>query len=331
MRNSRQITLLAGACFLVFVFQLSLGSSGLGLGDIWPLLLHAEWENTGLRILLHTRLPGALCALMAGAALAVSGLQMQTLLSNPIAGPYVLGISSGAGLGVALYTMGAGWPGADMAGTYGLAFSAAAGAFLAFMLLYFLSLRISSPASLLIVGLMLGGSAGALVQLLQFYSDAEGIKSYTLWTFASFKSITWMQLGALLLLCSLGLIIHFRQLHSLNALLLGETYAETLGVNVAEVRKKVMLSSALLAGGVTAFCGPIGFIGLAVPHVVRMWLGTSDHRLLSWPLILCGALFAGACNGLSSGMGGGPALPVNVLTALLGSPFVIWLILKRKV
>lgn len=331
MKNSKPILLLALACLPVFVLQLSLGSSGLGLTDLLPFLLRAEWENTGVRILLYTRLPGALCALLAGSALAVSGLQMQTLLSNPIAGPYVLGISSGAGLGVALYTMGAGWPGAEMAGTYGLAFSAAAGAFLAFMLLYFLSLRISSPASLLIVGLMLGGTAGALVQLLQYYSDAEGIKSYTLWTFASFKAITWMQLSALFVLCSLGMAIHFSQLNALNALLLGEAYAETLGINVAEVRKKVMLSSALLAGGVTAFCGPIGFIGLAVPHLVRMWLRTSDHRRLSWPLMLCGALFAGICNGLSSGIGSGPSLPVNVLTALLGSPFVIWLILKRKV
>jgi len=331
---------LLGALAGMFVLSLTLGSVDIPLGDVLKILVGEEpARKTWTTIVLKFRLPKAITATLAGSALAVAGLQMQTLSRNPLADPFVLGINSGASLGVALVVLSVGVAGVSatsmlaglgLLGNFGLVVAASTGAGLVLGLMLLVAQRVRSTATLLILGLMVGYATAALVSLMLYFSITERIQSYINWTFGSFGGVTWNQLHVLapVILVALGLGLALAK--PLNALLLGETYAQTMGVNVRRTRLVILLSAAVLAGAVTAFCGPIGFLGVAVPHLARNLFRSSDHRLLLPACALMGALLALVADLIAQMPGTQTVLPLNAVTALLGAPVVAWVILRRS-
>lgn len=289
------------------------------------------WSN----IITQFRVPKAITAILAGSALAVSGLQMQTLFRNPLAGPFILGISSGAGLGVALVIFLGVWLGGfiEMTGigrSWLLVASAALGSFLVLSVVLVASFRIRNSVSLLIIGLMFGSAVSALVSILQYFSQAENIQAYVIWTFGSLGSLSWSELYVMLPIIGLSLIMSILLSKPLNSLLLGDSYAESMGLNLKKTRMLVIINTSLLAGTITAFCGPIAFIGLAIPHVARMLYNTGNHLLLTPIVILIGAISLLTFDMIAQLPGTQETLPINAITSLFGAPFVIWLILRRS-
>ncbi|MBI5669585.1 MAG: iron ABC transporter permease [Chloroflexi bacterium] len=335
----RRLALLALLAGLVAAFLLSLavGSVNIPLREVVTILTggeasRASWET----IVLNFRLPKAITAVLAGAALAVSGLQMQTLFRNPLADPYVLGISSGASLGAALVVLAAGTTGSlllagiGLPGDFGLAAASSLGAALVLVLVMLVARRVQSVVTLLILGLMFGYVTSAIVSLLIYFSIANRVQIYLSWTFGSFGGVTWGQMQVFAPVIVIGLAAALLLVKPLNALLLGETYARSLGLNVRRARVFIIASTALLAGAVTAFCGPVGFLGIAVPHVCRAIFGTSDHRALVPASILMGGMVALLTDWVAQVPGSQVTLPLNAVTALLGAPVVIWVILRRR-
>jgi iron complex transport system permease protein len=321
----------------VFLLSLAIGSVNIPLKDILTVLLGGEptkavWSN----IVLDFRLPKALAAALAGAALAVSGLQMQTLFCNPLAGPFVLGINAGASLGVALVVLTAGTVGsaailsALVTNSFGLALAAIVGAGVVMAMVLLAAQRVQRSITLLILGLMFGYATNAVVSLLIHFSAAERVHAYINWTFGSFGGVTWTQMKVFGPAVLVGLVIGYTVAKPLNALLLGETYARSMGLNVTRARVWVVLSTAILAGAVTAFCGPIGFIGIAVPHLCRSLFNTSDHRVTVPACTLMGAVVALATDLIAHVPGSQVTLPLNAVTALVGAPVVIWVILRQR-
>ncbi|MDE0199145.1 MAG: iron ABC transporter permease [Caldilineaceae bacterium] len=337
--------ILAGLALLAlaaFMLSLAVGSVRIPLDEIVAVLLGGDASKPAwATIVLKFRLPKALTAMLAGAALSVSGLQMQTLFRNPLAGPFVLGISSGASLGVALTVLLAGvavglggsttlLAGISLAGDTSLALSAIVGSGLVLLLVMSVARRVQSGMTLLILGLMFGYTTSALVSVLIYFSVVERIQAYISWTFGTFGGVTWRQLQVMAPAIILGLAGGHLLMKPLNALLLGETYAMSLGLSVRRVRLGIIGSSAILAGVVTAFCGPIGFLGIAVPHLCRSLLHTSDHRLLLPAVSLMGATLALGADIVAGLPGSQLTLPLNAVTALLGAPVVIWVILRQR-
>ena len=337
--------LLAGLALVAlaaFMLSLAVGSVRIPLDEIVAVLLGGDASKPAwATIVLKFRLPKALTAMLAGAALSVSGLQMQTLFRNPLAGPFVLGISSGASLGVAAAVLLAGvavglggsttlLAGISLAGDTSLALSAIVGSGLVLLLVMSVARRVQSGMTLLILGLMFGYTTSALVSVLIYFSVVERIQAYISWTFGSFGGVTWRQLQVMAPAILLGLAGGHLLMKPLNALLLGETYAMSLGLNVRRVRLGIIGSSAILAGVVTAFCGPIGFLGIAVPHLCRSLLHTSDHRLLLPAVSFMGATLALGADIVAGLPGSQLTLPLNAVTALLGAPVVIWVILRQR-
>lgn len=333
---------LALVALVVFLLSLAVGSVRIPLSEIVAVLLGGDASKPAwATIVLKFRLPKALTAMLAGAALSVSGLQMQTLFRNPLAGPFVLGISSGASLGVALTVLLAGvavglggsttlLAGISLAGDTSLALSAIAGSGLVLLLVMSVARKVQSGMTILILGLMFGYTTSALVSVLIYFSVVERIQAYISWTFGSFGGVTWRQLQVMAPAIVLGLAAGHLLMKPLNALLLGETYALSLGLNVRRVRLGIIGSSAVLAGVVTAFCGPIGFLGIAVPHLCRTLLHTSDHRLLLPAVSFMGATLALGADIVAGLPGSQLTLPLNAVTALLGAPVVIWVILRQR-
>jgi len=340
MRRAVLIGLLA-ALLGVFLLSLALGSVSIPLGDILKLLGGEEPQRaTWTTIVRDFRLPKALTAALAGAALAVAGLQMQTLFRNPLADPFVLGINAGASLGVALVVLSAGMAsaasavallaGAGLLQDAGLVLAASVGAALVMGLVLLISRRVESTTTLLILGLMIGYVTSALVSLLMYFSIAERIQAYVAWTFGSFGGVTWSQMRLLAPAVIGGLGIAFVMAKPLNALLLGEGYARSMGLNIRRARRWIILSAALLAGAVTAFCGPIGFLGVAVPHLCRSLLRSADHRSLIPAAAILGATLALLADLIAALPGSQTVLPLNAVTALIGAPVVIWVILRQR-
>lgn len=331
---------LLGALVGVFVLSLTLGSVDIPLRDVLKILVGEEpARKTWTTIVLKFRLPKAITATLAGSALAVAGLQMQTLFHNPLADPFVLGINSGASLGVALVVLSVGVAGVSatsmlaglgLLGNFGLVVAASAGAGLVLGVMLLVAQRVRSTATLLILGLMVGYATAALVSLMLYFSISERIQAYINWTFGSFGGVTWSQLHVLAPVILVALALGLALAKPLNALLLGETYAQTMGVNVRHTRLIILLSAAVLAGAVTAFCGPIGFLGVAVPHLARNLFRSSDHRLLLPACALMGALLALVADLIAQMPGTQTVLPLNAVTALLGAPVVAWVILRRS-
>ncbi len=320
----------------LFLLSLTLGSVRIPLRQILVILLGGEADKaTWATIVYAFRLPKAITAVLAGAALSVSGLQMQTMFRNPLAGPFILGINSGASLGVALVVLTVGVTGTTLLaglgllGGFGVIIAATLGAGLVLLLVLLLS-RYVDTMTLLILGLMFGYITGALVSLLLYFSSPERIQAYISWTFGSFGGVTWGQLQVMIPAVAAGLALAWLFAKSLNALLLGETYARSLGLNVQRTQAVIILSTAVLAGTVTAFCGPIIFIGVAVPHLCRMAFRTADHRILIPVAVLMGAVVALLADLIAQVPGSQIVLPLNAVMALLGVPVVIWVILRRR-
>jgi len=340
-RGSRLVlglVLILSVCFL-FLLSLSLGSVAIPFKEIVKILLGLPVESSAWqKIVLLFRLPKALAALLAGAALSVSGLLMQTLFRNPLAGPSVLGINAGAGLGVAVTVLAAGGgvggatllEGFSWFGQVSLVVSSAIGAGLVLVVIMFLSRRIDNIMTLLILGLLFGYAAEAGVSILMHLSVAERVQAYIFWSFGSFSGVTWDSLWVFALFVILGLLLGFGTVKQLNALLLGEGYAFSMGVRIRRTRRLIILSTALLAGVTTAFCGPITFIGIAIPHLARVLFASSDHKLLLPASLLLGSSSALLSDIVSQVPGQDLLLPLNAVTSILGAPVVIWVILKRK-
>ncbi|MCS6826649.1 MAG: iron ABC transporter permease [Caldilinea sp.] len=328
---------LVGVLLIVFLLSISLGSVAIPLGDIGRVLLGGEAQKaTWTTIVFHFRLPKALTAMLAGAALAVSGLQMQTLFRNPLAGPFVLGVSSGASLGVALVVLGVGagstslLAGLGLLGNFGIAAAASIGAGAVMMAVLVLARRGHSSMTLLILGMLFGYATGGLVSILLYFAIGERIQSYLLWTFGSFGKVTWGQMAVFAPTILFALLIGVLMAKPLNALLLGEAYARSMGLNVNRARIGIVVSASVLAGVVTAFCGPIAFLGVAVPHLCRSLFNTSDHRLLLPGVSLLGAVLALLTDLIAHVPGSSITLPLNAVTSLVGAPVVAWVILRRR-
>ena len=292
-------------------------------------MIGSEVDKTTRLIVFDIRLMKAIVAVVAGVALSVSGLQMQTLFRNPLAGPYVLGISSGASLGVAIFILGMpilGITNNGIISSIGTAGAAWIGSALILVFIASVSTRIKDIMVILILGMMFSSGVSAVVQILQYMSNEEALKSFVIWTMGSLGDVTSNQLKLLLPAVVLGLILSVLVIKPLNLLLLGEQYARTMGLNVRKSRYLIFLSTTLLAGTVTAFCGPIGFVGLAIPHVSRMLFCNADHRVLLPASALCGAVILLLCDIISKCL----TLPINTITALLGIPIVIWVVIRNK-
>ena len=324
MKNLKFILLIFVTAAL-FVADVAYGSVKIPLGELFS---DNEVYNN---IIYNFRLPKALTALITGAAISVSGLIMQTLFRNPLAGPYVLGVSSGASLGVAIFILaGAILPTAFIESGWGLVISATLGAVLVLMMVLAVSFRVRQAVSLLIVGIMFGQLSGSLVTILQNSSDPDSLKLFVVWTFGSLSAVTWNYMWVMLPIVIIGLTIVFAIQKPLNALLLGENYALGLGVNVVRTRLMIIIAIALLAGATTAFTGPIAFIGMAVPHLVRGLLKTSNHQSTIPGTILVGASLLLLCDIVCQLPANGYTLPINAVSALVGAPIIIWIILRRK-
>lgn len=312
---------------LLFVADISVGSVGIPMRDVVASLTGGETDATTRSIVVNIRLIKAAVAFLAGAALTVSGLQMQTLFRNPLAGPYVLGISSGASLGVALFLLGGEVFGAGVAGgTLGVAGAAWLGAAAMLAVIGAVGARIKDIMVILILGMMFSSAMGAVVQILQYLSNEQSLKSFVIWTMGSLGDVTSGQLMILIPSVAAGLVLAVMGLKPLNLLLFGEEYAATMGLDLKRSRLILFLSTTLLAGTVTAFCGPIGFIGMALPHVARYLFRTSDHRVLLPASVLTGASVMLLCDIISKFL----AIPVNSITALLGIPIVVLVVIRNK-
>ena len=314
---------------ILFVLDLLIGSVHIPLRDILGALFGGDVDAATRLIVLDIRLIKAIVAVLAGIALSVSGLQMQTLFRNPLAGPYVLGISSGASLGVAIFILGMPLLGVATNSTLssvGTAGAAWLGAALILAFVASVSTRIKDIMVILILGMMISSGVSAVVQILQYLSNEEALKSFVIWTMGSLGDVTSSQLMLLLPAVLIGLVVSVAVIKPLNLLLLGDQYARTMGLNVRRSRYLIFLSTTLLAGTVTAFCGPIGFVGLAIPHIARMLFCNADHRILLPATALCGAVVLLGCDIISKWL----ILPINTVTALLGIPIVIWVVIRNK-
>lgn len=329
MRSRTFILFVTLTLLTVFLFMLDLavGAVSVPLRDVWNALTGGDCPRSTAKIILNIRLIKAVVALLAGAALSVSGLQMQTLFRNPLAGPYVLGISSGASLGVALFILGT--PLFGLSATFaslGIAGAAWIGAAAVLVIIAAVGHRIKDIMVILILGMMFSSGVGAVVQILQYLSKEDSLKAFVIWTMGSLGDVTLSQLYILTPAIAVGLLLAIVTIKPLNLLLFGEEYAVTMGLNIRRSRCLLFLSTTLLAGTVTAFCGPIGFIGLAMPHVTRMLFDNSDHRVLLPGTILTGASVLVLCDLISKLF----TLPINAITALLGIPVVVWVVLRNK-
>ena len=317
----------------LFLLMLILALLDVCCGSVWisPLsTLNSHLSTLNSQLLLHLRLPKMLTAILAGASLSVAGLMMQTLFRNPLAGPYILGVSSGASLGVALVTM--------VTTILPLAFSlsphsliatfAIIGSMLTMMLVMLFARRIRSNVTLLIVGMMVGNIAGALVNMIQNFANPDSLKLFVVWTLGSLSGVSWEELPTLAIGIAIAAITVLTLIKPLNGLLLGEDYARSLGIHVERTRWMMVLASCLLAGSVTAFCGPIAFIGVAVPHIARGIFATSNHRLTVPASALIGANILLVCDILCNL--GTYSLPISTMSALFGAPIILWIVLKKK-
>ena len=340
-RRPRELTTLLGLAIVlgaVFLLSLALGSTSVPLHRVVQALLGTSPERDAAAIVVETiRLPRSVTALLAGASLGIAGLQMQTLFRNPLADPFALGISSGASLGVALVVLGTG---AGAAAAFGASISvrgdalitaaAIVGAALVLGLVLLVSSHIASPTTVLILGLMFGSAVSALVAVLVGASQPERLQQWAQWGFGSFSGVTWQRLRIFGPLTGIGVLIAAATTKQLNALLLGESYARSMGLAVRQARLLTMLGASMLGAVVTAFCGPIAFIGIAVPHLCRGLLGTSDHRVIVPAVVLMGGMVALVAQIVSLVPGSAGVLPLNAVTSLLGAPVVVAVLLRSR-
>jgi len=313
----------------LFLADLAWGSIHISLHEILSVFMGKGINGINSEILMNFRLPKAITAVLAGASLSVAGLMMQTLFRNSLADPYILGVSSGASLGVALVMMASTiLPVAFVSSGWALIAAAIIGASVVLVLVVGVSFKVQNAVSLLIVGLMFGTIAGSLVSVLQNFSNPDAIKLFVMWTFGSLSAVTWNYMQVLLPVILLGIGMAFYLQKRLDGLLLGENYARGLGISIVRTRFLIVVATGLLAGGITAFTGPIAFVGVAIPHIARGLFHTSLHKILLPATILCGASLLLICDIITQI----PTytLPINTVSALFGAPIIIWIIIKKK-
>jgi len=340
-KQNREVTIPRSYIFILlgivlitlFVVDLLTGPVIISLGDL-ARVLSGKGDMDIINILYDFRLPRALTALIAGMALSVSGLQMQTVFRNPLAGPYVLGISSGASLGVAILILGLS---SVISVNISMVFNSWAivgaawlGSGLVLVLIMIVSVRVRDIMTVLILGIMFASAVSAIISIMQYFSDESMLKSFVIWTMGSLGNLSWQQLNILIISVIAGLFLSINTTKMLNALLLGEEHARSLGLRLRTARILIFLSTSILAGSVTAFCGPLAFIGIAVPHICRLVFATSSHNCLIPGTILCGSIALLASDIISQLPGSGKILPVNSVTALIGIPVLIWIIIRRN-
>lgn len=336
MKKGSCIFLLLALCIVVlFVFNLYIGPVRIPFNDVFNIVLGKfEGKESWKFIVLENRLPQAITAMFCGGALAVSGLMLQTAFRNPLAGPDVFGINAGAGLGVALVMLLLGGNVStvlfSVSGFLAILISAFIGAMAVTALVFFFSLIIRNSILLLIIGIMVGYVSSSVVSLLNFFATEEGVKSYMIWGLGNFGGVSMEHIPVFVCIVSIGIFCSLLLMKPLNALLLGPQYAESLGINTRRVRNYLLVVTGLLAAITTAFCGPIAFIGLAVPHIARLILTTENHRLLLPSTILSGAIIALLCNIICYLPGEDGIMPLNAVTPLIGAPVVIYVLLKSN-
>lgn len=328
-------SILGLALVLAFLTNISLGQVAIPLKEVFKSLTgNPTTKTTWDYIILHYRLPKAITALWVGMGLSISGLLMQTLFRNPLAGPYVLGLSSGSSLGVAFVVMGAGvapvFVSQFLLSSYGIIMASCLGSLLVLLLIILVSHRLRDTLSILIVGLMFSSFAGAIVNVLTYFSSAEQLQKYTFWSMGSIGNLSWQNTTVLGGCILIGLLLSLISIKPLDALLLGENYAKSMGLNLKKTRYTIIIATSILAGSITAFAGPIAFVGLAVPHLAKLLFQTSAHKTLFWATLLIGAIIMLACDTVSQMPGMDFTLPINAITSIVGAPVVIWLLVKKK-
>lgn len=321
---------------VLFIADLAIGNASISIKEYVAYFFGQELSSNQAYIIGHVRIPRAITALLVGAGLSVAGLQMQTLFRNPLAGPYVLGVSSGASLGVAIYVMAASW----LAGIFGyslnfftgggILLAAIVGALGLLLIIVLLSFRISDSVSLLIVGIMFGGLSASIVSVLQFFSTPELVHRFVIWSLGSLGSTDWPQLKVMAPIVLLGIFLAFLIVKPMDMLLLGESHAHIAGVPVIKSRIWIVIGAGAIAGTITAYAGPIAFVGIAVPHISRIVFGVSTHKQLMPAVVIMGGSLMLVCDIISQLPGKTAVLPINAVTAMFGAPVVIFLILKRK-
>jgi iron complex transport system permease protein len=318
---------------VLFFLNISLGSVSIPFAEVVKVLSGAEptqpiWKE----IILNFRLTKAFTCILGGSALAVGGLQMQTLFRNPLAGPDVFGLSSGASLAVSLIFMSSsiGTTLFSSSNPWMVALAASLGSGVVSIFVLIISGRVRDNASLLIIGLMIGAGTSSLVSVLQYVSRAEEQQSYLMWTFGNVGGLNWNEIAVLGIVLLIGIGISYSTLKSMNAWLLGDSYAKSLGINLKKSRLLIIISTSILTGGVTAFCGPIAFVGLAVPHLTKILIKTSNHKILLPAVVACGGALMLLCDIIAQLPGDSRILPINAITALFGAPVVIWVVIRSR-
>lgn len=334
-RNVCIILLLVAGIIMLFAMNLIVGSVRIPLADVCDILFDKfEGKESWKYIVMENRLPQALTAMLCGASLAVCGLMLQTAFRNPLAGPDVFGISSGAGLGVAIVMLFLGGSVSTtlftVSGFLAILTSAFIGAIVVTMIILFLSTMVKNSVLLLIVGLMVGYVSSSAVALLNFFASEEGVKSYMIWGMGNFGGVSMDHMLLFALLCLVGIIASIFLIKPLNIMLLGTQYAESLGINIRQIRNLLLVTVGLLTAVTTAFCGPISFIGLAIPHISRLLFRTDNHQILLPGTVLTGAVIALFCNLICYLPGELGIIPLNAVTPLIGAPVIIYVIIKRR-
>lgn len=331
MSNSQKFILLILLSITVLLLNISLGSVAIPFADSFKSLFGAPMENKSLEYILWSyRIPKAITALFVGASLALSGLLMQTLFRNPLAGPFVLGISSGASLGVALLIMGASVFGIVQISSIATTIGASIGSLIVLSLVGTIALRVKDSMSLLIIGIMFGSITAAVVSVLSFLSSKEELQQFIYWSLGNLGAVDDTSLTILVVLSLLSFIVGITLIKPLNALLLGESNAKNLGISVKKSRILIIVITGILAGTSTAIVGPIAFLGLAIPHLCRLWFNTVDHKILYPASLITGALFMLLCDTISQVPFSTAVLPINAITSIIGAPIVIWLLIRKK-
>ena len=327
--------LLVLTLLLIIIVNISLGSVFIPLKQIFLSLFDGQVEKESWKaIIVNYRLPKAITAIIVGSGLSISGLLMQTLFRNPLAGPFVLGISSGASLGVAILILGASFLGANITAyafsNWGHAIAASIGAFLVLSAVMLASIKVRNTMSILIIGLMFGSLTAAVISVLAYFSSANQLQQYLFWSFGSLGNLSWKEISALLVTFFIGVSLVIFIIKPLNSLLLGENYAKSMGVNVKRTRNLILISTSLLTGVITAFSGPIAFIGLAVPHLTKLLFTTSNHKILLPAVAISGAIIMLICDSIAQLPNSEYTLPINAITSLFGAPIIIWLLVRKR-
>jgi iron complex transport system permease protein len=333
-RYSLLFTILGICLAVLFLINISLGAVKIPIKEVLQTLTGGEAsKSTWEYIILNYRLPKAIAAIIVGMGLSIGGLLMQTLFRNPLAGPDVLGLSSGASLMVAFVILGAGVIpviGSFFTSPYGLVLASTLGSFMVLLAILVVSQRLKDTMAILIVGLMFGSFAGAIVGVLSYFSTAEQLQKFTFWSLGSLGNLTWHNILILAIVTFIGLIMSAVCIKPLNALLLGERYARSLGINYNKTRFTIILATSILTGCITAFAGPIAFVGLAVPHIAKLLFRTSSHLVLFWGTLFTGAIILLVCDTATQIPGTGVVLPINAITSIIGAPIVIWLLFRKR-